>query len=290
MAETIVVTGASGFVGGALTAHLARSGFVVRALSRAGAGPEIPGVTPLQYELDATPPTAALDGAHAVIHAAFTDRDRAQGVDPNVTGALAVLAAARAAGAKPIFLSSFSAHPDALSSYGRSKLAIERLWNQPGEAIIRLGLVVGNGGVFARMRESARGRSLLPVPGAGKPVQLIGVDDACRAIEHVVRDDLAGTFRVATAGPVPMRALYRALAGPDARLVPVPLTPLYLAARAARRVGIALPFTTDNVAGLMRMRAQPVDEDLARLGIRPCALADVVASIERREADGHRPR
>jgi NADH dehydrogenase len=288
MAETIVITGASGFVGGALTAHLAQRGFDVRALSRSGAGPDLPGVSSLCYELGAGPPSAAFDGARAVVHAAFTDRIPERGPDPNVVAARRLLAAARAAGAKPIFLSSFSAHEDALSSYGRSKLAIELLWDGPGEAVLKLGLVVGDGGVFARMRDAAQRRALLPVPGARKPVQLIGIDDVCRAIEHVVRDDLAGTFRVATTGPVPMRVLYRALAGPDARLVPVPLTPLYLAARAARRATIALPFTVDNVAGLMR--AQVVEADLSRLDLEPRAFTDVVAPTDRKEANGLGPR
>jgi nucleoside-diphosphate-sugar epimerase len=276
MADAIVVTGASGFVGGALTAHLARGGFAVRALSRSGTGPQLPGVTHLRYELTAPAPAGALTGARAVIHAAFTDVPDA-GPDPNVSGARALLDAARAAGAKPVFLSSFSAHEDAISAYGRSKLAIERLFDRPGDAVLKLGLVAGDGGVFARMRAAARGRALLPVPGASKPVQLVGVEDVCRAVERVVRDDLAGMFSVATTEPVPMRTLYRLLAGPAARLVPVPLTPLYLVARAGRRLRIPLPFTVDNVAGLMRMRAHPVGDDLARLGLEPRALADVVA-------------
>lgn len=290
MIDTIAITGSSGFVGGALTAHFARRGFAVRALSRAGAGPERPGVTHLRYELAGPPPLAALDGARAVIHAAFTDLVPAHGPDPNLAGARALLAAARTTGAKPVFLSSFSAHPDALSSYGRSKLAIERLWDDPSGAVVKLGLVIGAGGVFARMRVAARGRALLPVAGAGKLIQLIGVDDVCQAIERVVTEDLVGTFHLATVGPLPMRALYRALAAPHTRLIPIPLTPLYWAARAAGRAGITLPFTVDNVAGLMRMQVQPVGADLTQLGLQPRALDDVLERIEREEINGSEPR
>ena len=289
MADAIVVTGASGFVGGALTGHLARSGFAVRALSRAGAGPNLPGVTHLRYELDAGPPPSALEGARAVVHAALSSDPRGAGADPNVNGARALLETARAAGAKPIFVSSFSAHEGATSSYARSKLAVEGIWDGPGEVILRLGLVVGDGGVFARMRDAARGRALLPVPGAGKPVQLVGIDDVCRAVEQVVRGDLAGMFRIATVGPIPMRTLYRAIAEPDAHLVPVPLTALYLAGLAARRARISLPFTADNVAGLMRMRAQPAYADLARLGLQPREVADLISPTPREDAHGREP-
>jgi len=289
MADAIVVTGASGFVGRALTAHLASRGFAVRALSRAGVGPERRGVTYARYELTAPVPPV-LDGARAVIHAAFTDRLPERGPDPNAVGARALLHAARACGVKPVFLSSFSAHEDAISSYGRSKLAIERLFDQPGDAVLKLGLVVGDGGVFAGTRAAAQGRKLLPVPGAGKPVQVVAVEDVCRAVERVVRDDLAGTFWVAMPEAVPMRDLYRSFAGPDARLLPIPLTPLHLLARAARRAGLSLPFTVDNVAGLMRMRAHPTRDDLSRLGLEPRAFDDVVQPARRKEPDAREPR
>ena len=174
MAETIAVTGASGFVGGALTRHLARCGYAVRALSRAGEGPPLPGIEHVRYELAAPP---ALDGVQVVIHAAFAEHDPERGADPNREGARLLLEAARAAGVKPVFLSSFSAHGDAISAYGRSKLAIERLFDGPADAILKLGLVVGDGGVFERMRAMAAGRALLPVPGADKPVQVVALDD-----------------------------------------------------------------------------------------------------------------
>ena len=103
-----------------------------------------------------------------------------------------------------------------------------------------------------------------------------------------MRDDLAGTFWIATPEPVPLRTLYRALAGPRARLVSLPPGPLLVAARAARRVGVPLPFTVDNVAGLMRMRAHPTREDLARLGLDARTFADVVGPFERKEADARR--
>jgi nucleoside-diphosphate-sugar epimerase len=289
MADTIVVTGASGFVGRSLTAYLAREGFSVRALSRGGTGPELPGVTHARYELTAPAP-AMFDGARAVVHAAFTEHVAADAPDPNALGARILLDAARAAGVKPVFLSSFSAHDGAISSYGRSKLAVERLFDRPGETILKLGLVVGDGGVFARMRHAAEGRAVLPVPGAEKPLQVVSIADVCRAVERVVRDDLDGTFWVATPDAVPMRALYRALAGPGTRLVPIPLAPLHAVARAAGRAGIRLPFTVDNVAGLMRLRAYPTRADLARLGLECRSFAEVLRPIQRKEDDAPEAR
>jgi NADH dehydrogenase len=287
MADLVAVTGASGFVGRTLTRHLARSGFAVRALSRAGDGPELPGVSHARYELTAP---IALDGVRAVIHAAFAEWIPEQGADANVVGARMLLAAARAAGAKPIFLSSFSAHDDAISAYGRSKRAIERLFDGPADVVLKLGLVVGDHGVFALMRRATAGRRVLPVPGARKPVQVVSVEDVCLAVEHAVCDDLAGTFWVATPDAVPMRTLYRALAEPRTRLVPLPLPPLLIAARAARRVGLPLPFTVDNVAGLMRMQAHPTRDDLARLRLEARTFSDVVAHVERKEDDVRQPR
>jgi len=286
MPDTVAVTGASGFVGRALVDHLAASGFAVRALSRGGDGLPAPGVAHARYELTEPP---ALDDVDTVVHAAFTDRIPTDGPDPNVVGAGLLLGAARTAEAKPIFLSSFSAHADAISAYGRSKLAIERLFDGPRDTILKLGLVIGEGGVFRRMRDAATRSRVLPVPGAGKPVQVVAVEDVCRAVERVIRDDLTGTFRVATPDAVPMRTLYRALA-PGARLVPVPLAPLHAAARLARRTGLPLPFTADNVAGLMRMRVHHTREDLELLGLEPRSFADIVSPATRKELDAFEPR
>jgi uncharacterized protein (TIGR01777 family) len=63
----IVLTGATGLVGGALLPRLVHDGHEVRALSRSAR--EIEGATVLRWD-GVVPPEGSLDGAHAVVHLA----------------------------------------------------------------------------------------------------------------------------------------------------------------------------------------------------------------------------
>jgi len=71
-------------------------------------------------------------GLDAVVHGALVEfGPAARDADTvNLEGARRVLDAARTHGARLVFLSTLSAHPDAVSHYGRNKLELERLHAQ----------------------------------------------------------------------------------------------------------------------------------------------------------------
>ena len=68
-----------------------------------------------------------------------------------------------------IFLSSFSAHSKSISKYGRSKHAIERIFNSSNGASLRAGLVYGGkvGGIIAQIEFLIRRLPFIPLPYRG---------------------------------------------------------------------------------------------------------------------------
>lgn len=125
-----LVTGATGFVGGAVARHLVARGHDVRALVRTGRDRQAlltAGMEPVEGDLlDSSSLERAATGVDGIFHAAalytFWTRRRGDIYDVNVTGTEAVLDAARAAGVRRLVFTSSSG---TLRSAGRDGLADE---------------------------------------------------------------------------------------------------------------------------------------------------------------------
>jgi nucleoside-diphosphate-sugar epimerase len=279
MSQTVAITGASGFIGGHLCEWFAARGWSVRAMARAPDSLDLTGTDIERYRCDlpADIDRAALKGATAVVHCAYetraSDPERARVTNEEGTGRLQRLA--RAAGVdRFIFLSSTAAHPDALSYYGRSKLAIEESLDLAVDSVIRSGLVIGpgDGGLFHRMADSLRRTRLVPVIGGGRQIlQTVYIDDLCTAIEHVIATGDTGRRVVAETDGLSVREFFLALGerlGVRPRFVPVPGGPLAATLRVVEKLGITLPVTSENVLGMRSLREQDSRADLDALGIR----------------------
>ncbi len=201
-ARTVSVTGATGFIGGAVVRRLVSSGWKVRALIRPSTDPGMllgPGVNPITGSLeDFTSLHHLLDGAQAVIHCAGVVRGvtKAQFNSVNVDGVarLAQAAIARQTPPRFLLLSSLVAREPGLSPYAASKRQGEDLLASSGSGlpwtVFRPPAVYGPGDreLLPLFRLMARGIA----PRLGKPsarFSLLFIDDLAQAVSNWLESD-----------------------------------------------------------------------------------------------------
>ncbi len=240
MKRTVLVTGASGFIGRSLVAALAKEGYPVRAAAR---GPEaIPpaaGVTPVALPDLARPVDWAglLGGVSHVVHLAGLAHapgvladDVYMRINALAAGELAE-AAARAKVQRLIFVSSVRAQaglsadhaitetdvPAPTDAYGRSKREAERLIEASGApfTILRPAVVYGPGvkGNIASLATLAKTPMPLPFANLDNRRSLLALKNFIAAVSLVLRVERAAneTFLVADAEPISVANLVSAM-------------------------------------------------------------------------------
>lgn len=288
-AKTVAITGATGLVGRHLCNHFAKGGWTVRALARnSNAYPfSEPGIHVYPCCLPDTIADGALEDADVVIHCAymtrFTNLTEAKRV--NQEGTWRVLELARRMGLqKFVFVSSTSAHEDARSYYGRSKYTLEKSLDPDRDLVIRPGLVLAtDGGLFQRMSRMVQHSRLVPVIGGGHQIlQTVHIDDLCAAFERVINLGLTGRIVVADREGLTLRRLLQLIAQYQGRrcvTVPVPYWPLLVTFRLSELLRVRLPISSENLMGLISVRAVSTSADLQRVGIRLRSTEESLAAL-----------
>ncbi|MFM0372945.1 UDP-glucose 4-epimerase family protein [Paraburkholderia aspalathi] len=300
MSKNVLVTGANGFVGQAVSqALLQRGDSVVGVVRRPQTTVE--GVREWLFDandfegIDQRWPVATR--CDAVIHlAARVHMKHETTADPiaayratNVTGALRVAAAARRAGARRfVFVSSIKAvgessagrpiteadEPAPTDPYGISKLEAERALIDYGResglevVIVRPPLVYGPGvrANFLQLMSAIANGVPLPLGSIAARRSLLFVDNLADALVHCTTDPRAvgETFHVTDGRDLSVSELARALATQlhaPARLIPVPVGLLSLAGRLTGRSA-----QVDRLIGELRLDSSHIRE---RLGWYP---------------------
>lgn len=256
----ILIFGATGFIGGHLVASAAASGHEVVALSRRGARP-LGATLGVRWSLDHPLPDSTYRGSTYAVHLAH-DFAGEQGAQRTIRATLSTIAQLRRCGvSRQLFFSSYSAGEHAASLYGRAKLTIERhVSSQHDVLIVRPGLVLGEGGIYGRIRKYARILPIIPLPDGGRgEVPVIEIDQLCeRSIGLLVN---AGVPQEANLFDPHMKSLRElvlesaAEVGRRPIVLSVPSQALIRMLRLAEMLHLPLPVKADNLAGFIANQA-----------------------------------
>jgi nucleoside-diphosphate-sugar epimerase len=309
---TVLVTGATGFVGGYLALRLAAEGFTAIGLARSGA--EGPGRRVVRA-WDEASLGEALRGVDVVVHAASVVHRPGAAMDEyrrfNVEGTRALAAAAKSQGVKrAVFLSSIKVHgeelpggridettpPSAEGGYAQTKVDAERILEEnaaaggPRVTILRLCPVFGRGdkgNVRRVITAIARRRFLLPGDGTTRK-SIVHVSTIGDVVVAAIRKDKDGVFVVADREAPSMRELADTVASVVGARRPfsIPATALRAVAipveMAFRALGREPPVSRMLIAKSMLPSICVVDRTERELGVEchvdlRAAIADEVA-------------
>ncbi|HEV7929247.1 MAG TPA: NAD(P)H-binding protein [Nitrosospira sp.] len=211
---TVLITGATGFIGSHLAEALADAGHEVRCAVR-----ECPShgkcgrfaCVPAAYTRDFDPGVwqRRLAGIDVTINAVGILREQgAQTFEAlHDRAPRALFAACAAAGVKVVQISALGADEQASSKYHLSKKAADDalLASSNKAVVVQPSLVYGPGGTSARLFNMIASLPLIPLPGSGgQAIQPIHIDDLTRAVVRLVETERYLGQRVPLVGPEPL--------------------------------------------------------------------------------------
>jgi len=307
---TVLVTGASGFVGSHVVPELISGGHRVLALVRTGeAGRRVldrlPAMARDSVDLrtgdvnDASGLGPALAGADAIVHLVALPRDLDGGKSltrVNVEGTGNVIGAAKAAGIhRLVHLGALGVVDDPQLHYASSKARAEALvaasaldWT-----ILKPSLMWGErDGFFNIVAGLVRiSPGLVPVPGDGQSrFQPISVSDLAVAVRLSVERPATIGQRFELGGP--RYWTYREITqevlrgmGKRRKVIPMPVALISLVAGTAERLHIPFPVATDQLRQLKLDNIGPLDSYETAFGIAPTDMAGNLGYLARKVRD-----
>lgn len=282
---TVLITGANGFIARHLTPVLKAAGMrVIGTARRRDAAPGFDAIYPASLG-DPLGSLLAAEQIDAVVHTALDPGPHSYAT--NVNGTTRWLEEAAAAGVgMQILLSSLSADANALADYGRAKWALEGRFIAAEQVVFRLGVVVGDGGMFARLVDSARRYPVVPLLDNGaQRIYVLGIGFLCRVLCDCIQANGAGlrghAWNIQQPTAYSLRDVIRAIVvgyGLRRALLPLPARPLVVLLQLFERQAlIRLPITSTNVKGLIQQGRREFASDFARFGYPEEGLAALIA-------------
>ncbi|MBI5709108.1 MAG: NAD(P)H-binding protein [Candidatus Eisenbacteria bacterium] len=272
VAGPVAVTGALGFVASRLLQRLIGRGTRVIGIVRPGRDAARLASAGVEVRFaDLSEPAAqphAFDGARAVVHLA------------GVAQAPGLVPALRDAGVeRAVFVSSAGVHTRLPGAGAAAKREGEAAVRASGLAwtILRPSMIYGTPGDrnLARLLRWLRVMPVVPIPGGGHtPQQPVHVDDLVAAIVAALERPAAAGRDYDLGGPEPLTlrqliAQSGAAVGRRARVLPLPLRPVWRALQIARRLGLPTPLRPEQILRLEESKAVDITPARTDLGFAP---------------------
>jgi hypothetical protein len=149
-------------------------------------------------------------------------------------------------------------------------------------------VVVGDGGMFARMVASTRSAPVVPMLDGGRQlVYVLGIGRLCAILRDVIRANGEGlrgrAWNLQQPQPHTLRAVIEAICrgyGFRRLLLPVPARPILVLLLALEKLPLPkLPITSTNVKGLIQGAARAMPSDFDRFGYPAETLDELVAKV-----------
>ncbi|MFN8277519.1 MAG: NAD-dependent epimerase/dehydratase family protein [Chitinophagales bacterium] len=271
----IAITGANGFIGNRLCHYLEQQGHEVQRWQRKAASGAV------FYDLTSTK-MPSLEGIEMLIHTAFEpfDSRHPQSFEHNVEATRQLFRHCQNHRVKFVFLSSMSAHPEALSKYGKHKWLLQQ---ELGDAavVIRPGLVIGEAGLFQRISNAVdRLPVQLLIAGGLQPLQVVAVQELVAAIEKISLKADSGVYTVANSKVYSMRDFITqvgAWKGKKVRFFSVSYPVVFALLRVIEALPFQVGITNENLLGLKQLRAEPTASTLNLFNIKLSSLEEILA-------------
>lgn len=285
--KTVLITGANGFIGRELGKKLSAAGYDTIGVARRD-GP-VDGYGRIYQGALGEPLRNVFtkEKIDAVIHCA--NASGSNDYELNTTGTTKWADQARAAGVQQqIFLSSISVLQQTPSSYARAKKELEHWFVENGQTALRLGVVIGNGGIFNRMKTLLQKMPILPLLDNGViPIYFSGIDSVCTIIEILLQDTeraRATVFNLQQAEPVSMRQFLNVIKKQFnyfCWFVPVPSSILLYAALLIEKLGIRfLPISSVNIKGARQNRNLEIESDYPSFGLPERTIEELIQQLD----------
>jgi NADH dehydrogenase len=308
--STVLLTGASGFVGGHTLPVLLEAGHKVIALVRnPAAGDAILRRLPegvrgnVEFRVgDVTKPEtlgAALAGADAVVHLVAIARDLDNGASllrVNTEGTRNIVRAATGAGVtRFVHLGALAVVEEPDLHYGSSKAKGMAIVRESGLrwTILAPSLLFGpRDGFFNILADLVRmSPGVVPLTGSGAArFQPLAISDLARAITMAVGDDAMIGRELPMGGP--RYWTYREIVeevlrgmGKKRLLVPMPVAMIRLVAGSAERIKLPFPVATDQLRQLRLDNVGPLDAVQSGFGFAPRPMEGGLTHLRQKLAD-----
>ena len=256
MRKVISITGSNGFIGSNLKKYFLSLGYHINCLVR-----KIPeyleqDVTYVLYHLEKPIYEAIFPEADIVFHCAFMaySKTSKRANEINISGAQNLIRICRDKNMKIVFFSSLSAHNESGSNYGRNKLFLEGLFDPTRDLVLKLGLVMGDGGIFASMEQIIRKSKILPLIDNGRqPVHIVAVEDLMTICKISFENNIVGKFNIGKVLPITLKAVYLLIGKKNNvknYFLPVSSILILTLLKITEQIGLVLPIGTENILGL----------------------------------------